>query len=154
MDIIKIDKNQRIQHILSNDHVPNPAFTNEFQSESFTLKLNSMQLIEAHLHGFTVEEGGAFLLVDVSIRNNTNETIELYKEDFMLSADNKEPYYPEDYFGVPLQFKEEMNIPALTSIHGKFIFLINFKCKKIDFMYIEYYDKEYWKEYHLRYKII
>ena len=74
MDVIYNDKNGNVNHILCNDHKANQAFINEFQTNEFTLKLNSIMVFENELKEFIVEDG-LFVLFDVEIRNNTNECI-------------------------------------------------------------------------------
>lgn len=154
MDIVRKDINNHISHILSNDHIPNQAFVNEFQTNYFSLKLLNMEIVETPINGFYVDAGGAFLLMYMEIRNNTNETINLYREDFFLKYDKEEQDHPEDYFDVPLQFENEFSLLPLQTIKGCFVFLISKNVKKIDFNYYEYYDDENFKEYHLRYRIV
>lgn len=154
MDVLRKDKKDHITHILCNDHIPNNAFKNEFQTLSFTLKLNFMEIIEHEMNGYDIEENTAYLVLDIDIRNNTNEKLELYNEDFMLSINKTKPYIPEDNFNVNNQFTDCIEIDALASINGKFIFITPKSINKIDFFYLEFSEEEYVKEYHLRYKII
>lgn len=153
MDIIKKDKNNHISHILVNDHIPNPAFINEFQTNYFTVKLNSIEIVEEALNGYRVDQGGAFLLLHMNIRNNTNEILDLYREDFALFYNKEEPFNPEENFGVPYQFPDQMALKPLESVKGCYLFIIDKNAKKIGFLHHEYYDEEHYKEYHLHYKL-
>jgi len=152
MDVIYNDKNGNVNHILCNDHKANQAFINEFQTNEFTLKLNSIMVYENELKEYIVEDG-LFVLFDVEIRNNTNECIEIFKEDFMLCFNNNENYYPEDYFKIKNQFEDIFKINGWECKQGFFIFIVPKQLKKLDFFYTEFYDEEHYKEYHLRYKI-
>ena len=153
MDIIKKDKNLQVSHILVKDHIPNQAFINEFRTNYFTLKLFSIEMVEASLAGFKVDEGGIFLLLHVQIRNNTNEILDLYREDFSLYYDREEPYNPEEYFQVPFQFPDAFSLKPLESIKGCFVFIISSYAKKICFLHNEFYDEDHFKMYRLRYRL-
>lgn len=152
MDVLKRDKDNHINHLLIKDHIPNPAFINEFQTNYFTLKLNTIELVEDKLENFQVDAGGQFLVLHVCIRNNTNEILDLYREDFLLSYDDEDAYAPEEYFHVPYQFQDEFALKPLETIKGSFIFIIADNAKKITFYHHEYYDEEHFKMYRLRYR--
>ncbi|NBK97589.1 MAG: DUF4352 domain-containing protein [Erysipelotrichia bacterium] len=152
MDVLKKDKNNHVSHLLIKDHIPNPAFINEFQTNDFTLKLNTMELVSHQLEGYQVDEGGQFLVLHLMIRNNTNEILDLYREDFLLSYDEGEDYNPEEFFNVPYQFKDEFALKPLETIKGCLVFVIAANAKKITFSHNEYYDDEHYKNYHLRYR--
>lgn len=152
MDVLKKDKYNQVNHLLIKDHVPNPAFMNEFQTGYFTLKLNTIEIVQNKLEGFQVDDGGQFLILHVSIRNNTNEILDLYREDFLLSFDDEDPYLPEENFNVPYQFKDEFALKPFETVKGSLIFVIAENAKKISFIHNEYYDEEHYKTYHLRYR--
>ena len=65
MEFIHKDKDNHLHHILCNDHIPNPAFINEFQTQLFSLKLHCIEMIEGILKGYYVDEGGAYFLFPV-----------------------------------------------------------------------------------------
>lgn len=153
MDVIKKDKDKQVSHILIQDHIPNRAFINEFQTNFFTLKLQSIEIVESCLQGYQVEEGGVFLVLHVMIRNNTNEILDIYKEDFALYYDETEPYPPEENFQVPFQFPDEFSLKPLEECKGSYIFIISKNAKKICFFHHEYYDEEDFKMYRLRYRL-
>ena len=56
MDVLYKDENNNLKHILCNDHRPNPAFINEFQTSQFTLKLLSIEIIEKNLDDLTEKD--------------------------------------------------------------------------------------------------
>lgn len=151
MDVIKKDQNNHISHLLIHDHIPNPAFINEFQTNEFTLKLNSIELTK-QIGDYVMEEGGTFLLLHIALRNNTNEILDLYREDFLLSYDDEEAYPAEEYFNVPYQFKNEFALKPWEMVKGIFIYTIAENAKKICFFHNEYYDEEHYKTYRLRYR--
>lgn len=153
MDLLKRDKENQVTHLLLKDHIPNNAFINEFQTNFFTLKLNTIEIIEEVLNGYKVDEGGVFLLLHVSIRNNMNEILELEKDDFSLYYDKEGPFSPEENFGVRFQFDNEILFKPFEIMKGCFIFIIDKSTKKICFFHEEYYDDENFKLYRLRYKI-
>lgn len=152
MDIIKTDKYGQINHILVQDHIPNPAFINEFQTNYFNLKLHSIEMIENTLEGYKVDDGGMYLLLHVSIRNTTNEILDLYREDFLLSYDDVDGYPAEENFKVPYQFPDEYALKPLETKKGCLIFIVDTNAKKIMFYHNEYFDEERYKTYRLRYR--
>ncbi len=153
MDVVKIDKAQKQKHILVNDHIPNRAFKNEFQTNHFTLKLHKIFIYENQLGKQRVQEGGSFLVLDMSIRNNTSESLELLSEEFLLSYDDGELFTPEICFHHPKQFEDVVTLDALQQKRGLYIFLVASNCKKISLHHFEWYGEEDFKRYRLRYKL-
>lgn len=153
MDILKRDKNNQISHMLTNDHRPNPAFINEFQTNNFTLSLKSIELVEGALEGYQVEEGGMFVVMHLSIRNNTNEIIEISREDFALSYDKEEPYTPEENFKSSHQFADDFAMKPFETVNGNFVFITSASASRICFLYNENYDEDHYKLYRLRYRL-
>ena len=153
MDVLYKDENNNLKHILCNDHRPNPAFINEFQTSQFTLKLLSIEIIEKNLDSYYVEDGWLFVLFHVEIRNNTNEIIEIYKDDFNVCLNNNDIYEIEDNFNIQYQLNDLLVLKPLETLKGNYICIIDKKIKKLDFHYTEYFDEEYFKQYHLRYKL-
>lgn len=153
MDILKRDRKNQISHILTNDHKPNPAFINEFQTNSFTLTLKSIELVEGNMGGYEVETGGMFVVMHITIRNNTNEIIDISREDFGMSYDKEEPYNPEENFHITHQLEDEFSLKPFESINGSYIFVASANAHKLCFLYNEVYDEEHYKLYHLRYKL-
>ncbi len=147
----KIDKSQI--HILCKDHVPNYAMKNEFQTNTFSVKMNQLELHEEEYYGYIVDDGGAFFCVNITIKNLTNELLNLSKNDFYIYYDNEGPYEPEANFNVDEQFTDAMQLKAYEQITGKFVFIISKNAKKVAFKYFEYYEDLTMKEYRLRYNI-
>lgn len=153
MDIIKRDENNQVSHILVQDHIPNRAFVNEFQTNFFTLKLKSIEIVKSKLQGYKVDQGGVFLILHISIRNNTNEILDVYRDDFALYYDEDEPYPPEENFKVPFQLADILALKPLEEIKGSYIFTVSESAKRICFLHNEYYDEDDYKSYRLRYRI-
>lgn len=153
MDLIKTRKDKSQVHLLCNDHVPNFAMKNEFQTSSFSLRMNHLEIHEEEFYGYTIEEGGMFLCVSLTIRNLTNEILSFSKNDFFIMYDKEGPYEPEENFNVKHQFEDEMALKPYEEIHGKYVFIISSSTKKITFKYFEAYDDQRVKEYRLRYVI-
>ena len=153
MDLIKtkIDKTQ--MHILCKDHVPNFAMKNEFQTNTFSMKMIQLELHEEEYYGYVIEEGGAFFCVYITIKNITNEPLSLSKNDFLIYYDNDGPYEPEGNFNVEEQFQDIILLKPFAQETGKLVYIISKNSKKIAFKYFEYYDDMTMKEYRLRYNI-
>lgn len=153
MDLIKTKKDKTQVHILCKDHVPNFAMKNEFQTNSFSLKMNRLEMHEEEFYGYTIEEGGVFLCVDITIRNLLDQDLILDKNEFLMSYDNEGLFEPEEYFHVFNQFKDQIQLKPNEQITGKYVFIIAHNAKKIAFKYYESYEDQYPKEYRLRYQI-
>ena len=153
MDLIKTKKDKSQVHILCKDHVPNFAMKNEFQTNSFSLKLNRLEMHEEEFYGYTIEEGGVFLCVDITIRNLLDQELILDKNEFLMSYDNEGLFEPEEYFHVVDQFKDQIILKPNEQVTGKYVFIIAHNAKKIAFKYYESYEDQYPKEYRLRYQI-
>lgn len=153
MDLIKTKKDKTQVHILCKDHVPNFAMKNEFQTNSFSLKMNRLEMHEEEFYGYTIEEGGVFLCVDITIRNLLDQDLILDKNEFLMSYDNEGLFEPEEYFHVLNQFKDQIQLKPNEQITGKYVFIIAHNAKKIAFKYYESYEDQYPKEYRLRYQI-
>ena len=153
MDLIKTKKDKTQIHVLCKDHVPNFAMKNEFQTNSFSLKMNRLEIHEEEYYGYIIEEGGVFLCVDITIRNLLDQTLILDKNEFLLNYDKEGLFEPEDYFHVENQLKDQIVLKQNEQISGKFIYIIAYDAKKIAFKYFENYDDQYPKEYRLRYQI-
>ncbi len=153
MDLIKTKKDKTQVHILCKDHVPNFAMKNEFQTNSFSLKMNRLEMHEEEFYGYTIEEGGVFLCVDITIRNLLDQELILDKNEFLISYDNEGLFEPEEYFHVLNQFKDQILLKPNEQITGKYVFIIAHNAKKIAFKYYESYEDQYPKEYRLRYQI-
>lgn len=153
MDLIKTQKDKTQVHLLCNDHIPNFAMKNEFQTITFSLKMNHLEIHEDEYFGYVIEEGGAFLCVSITIKNLTNEILSFSKNDFVITYDNEGPYEAEEYFEVKNQFEDEMALKPFEEVKGKYVYIINKNAKKIAFKYFEAYDDQRVKEYRLRYHI-
>lgn len=153
MDLIKTKKDKTQVHILCKDHVPNFAMKNEFQTNSFSLKMNRLEMHEEEFYGYTIEEGGVFLCVDITIRNLLDQELILDKNEFLISYDNEGLFEPEEYFHVLNQFKDQIQLKPNEQITGKYVYIIAHNSKKITFKYYESYEDQYPKEYRLRYQI-
>lgn len=153
MDLIKTKKDKTQVHILCKDHVPNFAMKNEFQTNTFSLKMNRLEIHEEEYYGYIIEEGGVFLCVDITIRNLLDQQLNLDKNDFLISYDSEGLFEPEDYFYVENQLKDKIQLNKNEQITGKFVYIIANNSKKIAFKYYETYDDQYPKEYRLRYQI-
>lgn len=153
MDLLRTRKDKSQIHLLCKDHIPNFAMKNEFQTLTFSLKLNHLEIHEEEYYGYIIEEGGVFLCVDVTIKNLTNETLFFAKDTFYIMYDMEGPFEPEEFFHVEGQFQDELTLQPYSNITGKFIYIISHDAKKIAFKYYESYDDQYPKEYRLRYRI-
>lgn len=153
MDVIYKNSKGIMNHILCNDHKPNPAFINEFQTCRYTLKLNSIEIIESYFESLILDDDALFVLFHIEIRNNTNEIIDVYSEDFTLTCNNKYTIYPEENYEFEFQLKNEFYLKPWDIYKGYLIFITEKNIKKLDFFYTEIYDEDDFKEYHLRYKI-
>ena len=153
MNLIRTKADKSQIHILCKDHVPNYAMKNEFQTNTFSIKMNQLELHEEEYYGYIVDDGGAFFCVNVTIKNLTNEVLNLNKNDFYIYYDNEGPYEPEANFNVDEQFTDLMQLKPYEQITGKLVFIISKNAKKVAFKYFEYYEDSTMKEYRLRYNI-
>lgn len=153
MDLIKIRKNKTQLHLLCKDHIPNFAMKNEFQTITFSLKINRLEIHEDEYFGYVIEEGGAFLCIDLTIKNLTGEILSFSRSDFLISYDCDGPFDAEEYFGADNQFNDLLVIQPFESVNGKYVYTISKSAKKIAFKYYESYDDQHMKEYRLRYVI-
>lgn len=153
MEIIKYENNQS-KILLTGDYCPNQALINEFQTLFFTCKVNEIELPGKEVGDYIVDEDAQFIILHVTIKNITNEILNMYNDDFMICFDEDGPYESEQNFGVPYQFPDEYALKPLEEIKGKIVFIISANTKKIQFRYTEYYDDESeGKTYKLKYKI-
>lgn len=152
MDLIRTRKDKSQIHLLCKDHIPNFAMKNEFQTSTFSLRLNQLEIHEEEYYGYIIDEGGVFLCVDVTIKNLMNETLKLSKNEFLITYDS-ETYEPEEYFLVEQQFKDQIVLEANEQVRGKYIYIIAQTTKKITLRYYEENENQYPKEYRLRYII-
>ena len=145
--------NGEVKVRLLKDHQPNQAMLNEFQTAFFDCKMEKMELCGRSLQGYEVEEPACFLKVFLTLRNVLQEKIIIYKDDFLLSYDKKKFFFEaEDYFGVPQQLPDIMEIEGDRAFEGCLIFLIPQSASQILFTYQEYVDEEDpGKTYRLRY---
>lgn len=153
MDLIKTCRNSTKMHLLCKDHVPNFAMKNEFQTITFSLKMNHLEIHEEEFYGYVMEDGGTFLCVNVTITNLMKETLPFQKSDFVITYDSEGPYEAEEYFGVDAQFEDEWELKPNETKTGVFVYTISKYAKKIAFKYFELYDDQRIKEYRLRYII-
>ena len=63
MNLIRTKADKSQIHILCKDHVPNYAMKNEFQTNTFSIKMNQLELHEEEYYGYIVDDGGAFFFV-------------------------------------------------------------------------------------------
>ena len=153
MNLIKIRKNKTQLHLLCKDHIPNFAMKNEFQTITFSLKINRLEIHEDEYFGYVIEEGGAFLCIDLTIKNLTGEILSFSRSDFLISYDRDGPFDAEEYFGAEKQFEDLLVLKPFEAITGKYVYIISKNAKKIAFKYYEAYDDQHMKEYRLRYII-
>lgn len=153
MDLIKTKKDKSQVHILCKDHIPNFAMKNEFQTSTFSLKMNRLEIHEEDYYGYSIDEGGVFLCLNVTIRNLLDQDLILDSNNFLISYDSNGLFEPEEYFNVENQFKNKIQLLKNEQITGKFVYIIAQNSKKIAFKYYEIYDDQYQKEYRLRYQI-
>ena len=153
MNLIRTKEDKTQIHILCKDHVPNYAMKNEFQTNTFSIKMNQLELHEEEYYGYVVDDGGAFFCVNITIKNLTNELLKISKNDFYIVYDNEGPYEPESYFNVNEQFQDNILLNPSEEAIGKYVFIISKNTKKIAFKYFEYYEDLSMKEYRLRYNI-
>lgn len=140
--------------LLTNDYCPNQAMMNQFQTQFFTCTLRSMELHGNELQGFRVDENAQFLLLHLTIQNNTNEILTMFKEDFLIRFDQEGPFEAEEEFGVPNQFPDTYALKPDEERRGCLIFLIARNTKKIMLSYTEYFDDESeGKTYRLKYEL-
>lgn len=153
MEIITHEK-EKHNRLFTNDYRPNPAMINEFQTQFFTCKLRKIELAGRHLHGYHVDEGAQFLVLHVTIRNNTNEILSMFREDFMIHFDEEGPFEAEEEFGVPYQFPDTYALKPQEERKGNLVFIIASNTKMICFRYTEYFDDDSeGKTYRLKYTI-
>ena len=107
MEIIQHEKEKQ-NVLLTGDYCPNQALINEFQTIFFTCKVTKIELPGKELKDFVVEEQAQFLMLHVRIKNITNEILNMYKDDFMITFDEEGPFEAEDYFGVKISFLMNM----------------------------------------------
>lgn len=153
MNLYRIKKDHSQTLVLLADHIPNLAMKNEFQTHTFKLRINKLEMIEEECQGYRVDEGGIFLLVSVTLTNCSNEILSFSKNELLVSYDKEEPYEPEDYFEVENQFEDEIALKPNEEVKGKYVYIIASNAKRITIRYIEAYDDEHFKEYRLRYVI-
>ncbi len=145
--------NGEVKVRLLKDHQPNQAMLNEFQSALFDCKMEKMELCGRCLQGYEVEEPACFLKIFLTLRNVTQETIVIYKDDFLLSYDKKKFFFEaEDFFGVSQQLPDVMEIEGDGVMEGCLVFLIPQSANQLVFVYQEYVDDEDpGKTYRMRY---
>lgn len=153
MEIITHEQN-REKRLLTNDHYPNPAMKNQFQTQFFTCTLRRIELHGQELYGFRVDETAQFLILHVTIQNITNEIITMFKEDFLIRFDQEGPFEAEEEFGVPHQYPDTYALKPSEERRGCLVFIISQATKKITFSYTEYFeDDTEGKTYRLKYDI-
>lgn len=153
MEII-IHEQGREKRLLTNDHYPNPAMKNQFQTQFFTCTLRRIELHGQELYGFRVDETAQFLILHVTIQNITNEIITMFKEDFLIRFDQEGPFEAEEEFGVPHQYPDTYALKPNEERRGCLVFIISQATKKITFSYTEYFeDDTEGKTYRLKYDI-
>ena len=104
MDLIKIENQHQIR-LLINDHCPNQAMRNEFQTQTFSFKIHRLEWMK-ECEGYQVDEGGIFLHLPASVSELvTNEILSFSKNNILISYDNEEPYEAEENFGVLAQLR-------------------------------------------------
>ena len=150
MDLIKIENQHQIR-LLINDHCPNQAMRNEFQTQTFSFKIHRLEWMK-ECEGYQVDEGGVFLLASIIVRNLTNEILSFSKNDILISYDNEEPYEAEENFGVLAQLEDEIALKPFEEVKGKLVYIIASSAKKVTFRYVEMYDDDSEKQYKLRYR--
>lgn len=140
--------------VLTSDYRPNQAMINEFQTIFFTCKLHRIELCGKELKGFLVDDEARFIMLHVTVKNITNEILNMYNDDFMITFDQDGSFEPENNFGVLHQLPDEYALKPQEEIHGNLIFIIPSNTKKIMLSYTEYFDDESeGKTYKLKYKI-
>ncbi|MEG1474312.1 MAG: DUF4352 domain-containing protein [Longicatena sp.] len=153
MEILQFEHDKH-KVLLTQDYCPNQAMKNEFQTLFFTCQLANIELAGKELKDFIVDEGAQFLVLHVRIKNITNEILDMYKDDFMISFDDEGPFEPENNFGVEHQLADEYALKPQEEIKGNLIFIISASAKKMVFTYTEYFDDESeGKTYKLKYKL-
>ncbi len=153
MEIIKRENNQD-KVLLTGDYCPNQALINEFQTSFFTCKVNEIELPGKEVGDYIVDEDAQFIILNVTIKNISNEILNMYNDDFMICFDNEGPFESEQNFGILSQFPDEFTLKPFEKKTGKVVFIISADTKKIQFRYTEYYDDEHdGKTYKLKYKI-
>lgn len=153
MDLIKTKKDKTQLHLLLKDHIPNLAMKNEFQTRSFMLKLNSLEMVENELGGYEVDEGGIFIMANITLKNLSNEILSFSRNDLLISYDKEAPYEAEEYFQVEGQLEDEIALKPNEEIKGKYVYIIAANAKRVTLRYLEQLDDERVKEYRLRYVI-
>lgn len=153
MEIITHEQG-REKRLLTNDHYPNPAMRNQFQTQFFTCTLRRIELHGQELYGFRVDETAQFLILHMTIENITNEIITMFKEDFLIRFDQEGPFEAEEEFGVPHQYPDTYALKPNEERRGCLVFIISQASKKITFSYTEYFeDDTEGKTYRLKYDI-
>mgnify|MGYP000152296355 CR=1 FL=1 len=151
MEIIQHEKEKQ-NVLLTGDYCPNQALINEFQTIFFTCKVTKIELPGKELKDFVVEEQAQFLMLHVRIKNITNEILNMYKDDFMITFDEEGPFEAEDYFGVEDQLPDVIELNEDETAEGCLIFLIPHGAAQLLFTYSEYADDDDpGKTYRLRY---
>lgn len=136
------------------DYNSNPAMKNEFQTVFFTCKIQALELPGRELMEYTVDEEAKFLIIHMSIKNITNEILDIYQEDFTILFDKEGPFMPEDYFNLKYQFPNMYALKPQEERKGCLVFLIASETKQITFQFIEVFDdEEEGKTYKLKYKL-
>lgn len=154
MEIIRHEKNKSVVTLFSNDYSINKAMKNEFNTSFFNLKVNKIEVFENELNSYVVEDDVIFLVIDISIKNLTNDVLNMYKEDLLISYDNEEPYCSEDFFNVTGQLQDEYAIKRNETITGKLVFLVSNEAKIVTLGFTEYYDDDVeGKTYRVKYII-
>lgn len=147
-------QNGKTQILFCEDYYSNPAMKNEFRTIFFECKVHTLELVEKELMGYVVEEEAKFLVVHMSIKNITNEILDMYREDFMILFDQEGPFYPENYFQLKYQFEDVYALKPQEEKKGCLVFLISTKTKQITLQFIECFeDEEEGKTYKLKYKL-
>lgn len=154
MEIVKKDTNKKSSIILIPDHCPNPAMINEFQTAFFTFRVNRLELVEKELCGYEISPEAQYFIADITIRNNTNEILSMFKGDFLITFDKEAPFEAEDQFGVEHQLPNEYALKPNEKITGKLVYIIARGASKISIRYTEYFDDDtQGKTYRLKYRL-
>lgn len=140
--------------LLTNDYCPNPAMKNAFQTQFFTCTLRSIELCNQKLGQYVVADEAMFVCLHLTIQNNTNEILTMFKEDFYIRFDDEGPYEAEEEFGIAYQFPDTYALKPNEERKGCLIFIIASAAKKMIFSYTEYFDDDSeGKTYRLKYEL-
>lgn len=153
MDLIRTRKDRTQIHLLCNDHIPNFAMKNEFQTTTFSLKINQLEIHEEEYYGYVIEKGGVFLCIHLTLQNLTREPLSFSRYDFLVHYDRESEFEAESHFDVEEQFEDLFILQPFMTVSGKYVFIISENAKKIALKYYEIYEDQSVKEYRLRYRI-